>query len=51
MQVADNYLKRYGLRRNGSIWMADAGAPMRRKIVGHGSLTTTQRYLPRPGRR
>lgn len=28
-------------------WMADAGVPVHhlRKIAGHGSLTTTQRYL------
>lgn len=31
----------------GLTWMADDGVPVRhlRKIAGHGSLTTTQRYL------
>jgi len=31
----------------GLTWMADAGVPVYvlRKIAGHGSLTTTQRYL------
>jgi integrase len=31
----------------GLTWMADAGVPVHvlRKIAGHGSLTTTQRYL------
>ncbi|MCZ4124692.1 tyrosine-type recombinase/integrase [Streptomyces sp. H39-S7] len=35
------------LRRPGLTWMADAGVPLHvlRKIAGHGSLTTTQRYL------
>ena len=34
-------------RSTGSTWMADAGVPVHvlRKIAGHGSLTTTQRYL------
>jgi integrase len=33
--------------RTGLTWMADAGVPIHvlRKIAGHGSLTTTQRYL------
>jgi integrase len=41
------HLCRHGLRHTGLTWMADAGVPVRvlRKIAGHGSLTTTQRYL------
>jgi integrase len=41
------YLLRHGLRHTGLTWMADAGVPVHvlRKIAGHGSLTTTQRYL------
>jgi integrase len=41
------YLRRHGLRHTGLTWMADAGVPVHvlRKIAGHGSLTTTQRYL------
>jgi site-specific recombinase XerC len=40
-------LKRHGLRHTGLTWMADAGVPLHslRKIAGHGTLTTTQRYL------
>ena len=40
-------LKRHGLRHTGLTWMADAGVPIHslRKIAGHGTLTTTQRYL------
>jgi integrase len=40
-------LKRHGLRHTGLTWMADAGVPLHslRKIAGHGSITTTQRYL------
>lgn len=40
-------LRRHDLRHTGLTWMADAGVPMHhlRKIAGHGSLTTTQRYL------
>ncbi|HZD13888.1 MAG TPA: site-specific integrase [Pseudonocardiaceae bacterium] len=35
------------MRHTGLTWMADAGIPVHvlRKIAGHGSLTTTQRYL------
>jgi integrase len=42
-----DYLVRHGLRHTGLTWMADAGVPVHvlRKIAGHGSLTTTQRYL------
>lgn len=41
------FLRRHGLRHTGLTWMADAGVPVHvlRKIAGHGSLTTTQRYL------
>jgi site-specific recombinase XerD len=37
----------HGLRHTGLTWMADAGVPLHslRKIAGHGSLITTQRYL------
>jgi integrase len=38
---------RHDLRHTGLTWMADAGVPVHvlRKIAGHGSLSTTQRYL------
>ena len=41
------HLRRHDLRHTGLTWMADAGGPVHvlRKIAGHGSLTTTQRYL------
>jgi integrase len=41
------HLCRHGLRHTGLTWMADAGVPVHvlRKIAGHRSLTTTQRYL------
>jgi integrase len=41
------HLRRHDLRHTGLTWMADAGVPMHvlRRIAGHGSLTTTQRYL------
>jgi integrase len=41
------HLCRHGLRHTGLTWMADAGVPVHVlcKIAGHGSLTTTQRYL------
>jgi integrase len=41
------HLRRHDLRHTGLTWMADAGVPIHhlRKIAGHGSLTTTQRYL------
>lgn len=46
------HLRRHDLRHTGLTWMADAGVPVHvlRKIAGHGSLTTTQRYL-HPDRR
>ncbi|MFF7403040.1 tyrosine-type recombinase/integrase [Streptomyces murinus] len=41
------HLRRHDLRHTGLTWLADAGVPIHvlRKIAGHGSLTTTQRYL------
>ena len=41
------HLGRHDLRHTGLTWMADAGVPAHvlRKIAGHGSLVTTQRYL------
>src|SRR5205823_14931873 len=41
------HLRRHALRHTGLTWMADAGVPVHvlRKIAGHGSLVTTQRYL------
>ena len=47
MQLGYPQLRRHGLRHTGLTWMADAGVPVHvlRKIAGHGSLATTQRYL------
>ncbi|WP_436536653.1 site-specific integrase [Actinoplanes sp. HUAS TT8] len=41
------HLRRHDLRHTGLTWMADAGVKVHvlRKIAGHGSLSTTQRYL------
>lgn len=41
------HLRRHDLRHTGLTWMADAGVPLHvlRMIAGHGSLSTTQRYL------
>ena len=41
------HLRRHDLRHTGLTWMADAGVPVHvlRKIAGHGSPVTTQRYL------
>ena len=41
------HLVRHDLRHTGLTWMADAGIPVHvlQKIAGHGSITTTQRYL------
>ena len=41
------HLRRHALRHTGLTWTADASGPVHvlRKIAGHGSLTTTQRYL------
>lgn len=46
------HLRRHDLRHTGLTWMADAGVPVHhlRKIAGHASLTTTQRYI-HPDRR
>ncbi|MBT2442813.1 tyrosine-type recombinase/integrase [Streptomyces sp. ISL-36] len=41
------HLRRHDLRHAGLTWFTDAGVPVHvlRKIAGHASLTTTQRYL------
>ncbi|MFF7361931.1 tyrosine-type recombinase/integrase [Streptomyces sp. NPDC008125] len=41
------HLRRHDLRQTGLTWFADAGVHVHvlRRIAGHGSLTTTQRYL------
>jgi integrase len=46
-QLGYEHLRRHDLRHTGLTWMADAGVPVHvlRKIAGHGSLLTTQRYL------
>src|SRR5436190_3360317 len=46
-QLGYEHLRRPDLPHHGLTWMADAGVPIHvlRKIAGHGSLTTTQRYL------
>jgi integrase len=46
-QLGYEHLRRHDLRHTGLTWMADAGVPAHvlRKIAGHGSLVTTQRYL------
>jgi integrase len=46
-ELGYEHLTRHGLRHTGLTWMADAGVPLHslRKIAGHGTLTTTQRYL------
>lgn len=46
-ELGYEHLRRHDLRHTGLTWMADAGVPIHvlRKIAGHGSLTTTQRYL------
>ncbi len=43
------HLRRHDLRHTGLTWFADAGVQVHvlRRIAGHGSLTTTQRY-PHP---
>ncbi|SNS72172.1 tyrosine-type recombinase/integrase [Actinomadura mexicana] len=46
-QLGYEHLRRHDLRHTGLTWMADGGVPVHvlRKIAGHGSLSTTQRYL------
>ncbi|MFB8777666.1 tyrosine-type recombinase/integrase [Streptomyces broussonetiae] len=46
-QLGHEHLRRHDLRHTGLTWLADAGVPLHvlRRIAGHGSLTTTQRYL------
>jgi integrase len=46
-ELGFEHLRRHDLRHTGLTWMADAGIPLHtlRKIAGHGSITTTQRYL------
>lgn len=46
-QLGYEHLRRHSLRHTGLTWMADAGIPVHvlRKIAGHSSITTTQRYL------
>ena len=46
-QLGYEHLRRHDLRHTGLTSMADAGVPVHvpRKIAGHGSLVTTQRYL------
>lgn len=45
--LGHEHLRRHDLRHIGLTWMADAGVPVHhlRKLAGHGSLMTTQRYL------
>ncbi|MGH3310500.1 MAG: tyrosine-type recombinase/integrase [Streptomyces sp.] len=47
LRLGHEHLRRHDLRHTGLTWMADAGVPLHvlRKIAGHGSLSTTQRYL------
>jgi integrase len=46
-ELGFEHLRRHDLRHTGLTWLADAGVlpHVLRKIAGHGSLTTTQRYL------
>jgi integrase len=46
-QLGYEHLRRHSVRHTGLTWMADAGVPIHvlRRIAGHGSITTTQRYL------
>lgn len=47
------HLRRHDLRHTALTWFADAGVPVYvlRRIAGHGSLTTTQRYCTRTSTR
>lgn len=42
-----DHLRRHDLRHTGLTWLADAGVQVHhlQRIAGHGSITTTQRYL------
>lgn len=46
-ELGYEHLRRHDLRHTGLTWLADAGVlpHVLRKIAGHGSLSTTQRYL------
>lgn len=46
-KLGHEHLRRHDLRHTALTWFADAGVQVRvlRRIAGHGSLTTTQRYL------
>lgn len=46
-QLGYEHLRRHDLRHTALTWFADAGVPVHhlQRIAGHGSLTTTQRYL------
>ncbi|MFC9328286.1 tyrosine-type recombinase/integrase [Kitasatospora sp. NPDC057015] len=52
VEMGYEHLRRHDPRHTGLTWMADAGVPLHvlQKIAGHGSLSTTQRYLS-PDRR
>ncbi|WDM15145.1 tyrosine-type recombinase/integrase [Streptomyces lavenduligriseus] len=47
IKLGYEHLRRHDLRHTGLTWFTDAGVPVhvRRRIAGHGSLMTTQRYL------
>ncbi|MBV8994839.1 MAG: site-specific integrase, partial [Pseudonocardiales bacterium] len=51
-QLDYEHLRRHDLRHTGLTWMADAGVSVYdlQRIAGHGSITTTQRYI-HPDRR
>lgn len=46
-KIGYEHLRRHDLRHTALTWFADAGVLVHRlqKIAGHGSITTTQRYL------
>jgi integrase len=46
-ELGYEHLRRHDLRHTGLTWLADAGVPVHvlQRIAGHGSLSTTQRYL------
>jgi integrase len=46
-ELGYEHLRRHALRHTALTWFADAGVPVHhlQHIAGHGSLTTTQRYL------